>query len=186
MCSSKKGFSANQFCRVLGVDFKTGWSSSPSYHRRKPHAPRRSRTYRIQPAGGRGYGRAEATGRPSSAARSAPARQQARPTHKAPTARNWSSRRRAARAVRSIMPVSVTAATLRPILVAHVDEGKSPSPMTRDSTLRYAPRLSARSRQPQRRGNAPWRGIHQYQARYFSIPQIGITGVPTTTSASNT
>jgi hypothetical protein len=25
MCSSKKGFSANQFCRVLGVDFKTGW-----------------------------------------------------------------------------------------------------------------------------------------------------------------
>src|SRR5882762_88764 len=23
--SSKKGFSANQFCRVLGVDFKTGW-----------------------------------------------------------------------------------------------------------------------------------------------------------------
>jgi transposase-like protein len=24
MCSSKKGFSANQFCRVLGVDFKTG------------------------------------------------------------------------------------------------------------------------------------------------------------------
>jgi len=25
MCSSKKGFSANQFCRTLGVDFKTGW-----------------------------------------------------------------------------------------------------------------------------------------------------------------
>jgi transposase-like protein len=25
ICSSKKGFSANQFCRVLGVDFKTGW-----------------------------------------------------------------------------------------------------------------------------------------------------------------
>jgi transposase-like protein len=25
LCSSKKGFSANQFCRVLGVDFKTGW-----------------------------------------------------------------------------------------------------------------------------------------------------------------
>jgi transposase-like protein len=25
MCSSKKGFSANQFCRILGVDFKTGW-----------------------------------------------------------------------------------------------------------------------------------------------------------------
>jgi transposase-like protein len=25
MCSSKKGFSANQFCRNLGVDFKTGW-----------------------------------------------------------------------------------------------------------------------------------------------------------------
>ena len=25
MCSSKKDFSANQFCRVLGVDFKTGW-----------------------------------------------------------------------------------------------------------------------------------------------------------------
>ena len=25
MCSGKKGFSANQFCRVLGVDFKTGW-----------------------------------------------------------------------------------------------------------------------------------------------------------------
>jgi transposase-like protein len=25
MCSSKKGFSANQFCRVLGVDLKTGW-----------------------------------------------------------------------------------------------------------------------------------------------------------------
>src|SRR6516165_3075922 len=25
MCSSKKGFSANQLCRVLGVDFKTGW-----------------------------------------------------------------------------------------------------------------------------------------------------------------
>jgi transposase-like protein len=25
MCSSKKGFSVNQFCRVLGVDFKTGW-----------------------------------------------------------------------------------------------------------------------------------------------------------------
>lgn len=25
MCSSKKGFSANQFRRVLGVDFKTGW-----------------------------------------------------------------------------------------------------------------------------------------------------------------
>jgi transposase-like protein len=25
MCSSKKGFSANQFGRVLGVDFKTGW-----------------------------------------------------------------------------------------------------------------------------------------------------------------
>src|ERR1051325_629093 len=25
MCSSKKGFSANQFCRVLGVDFETGW-----------------------------------------------------------------------------------------------------------------------------------------------------------------
>src|SRR6266850_2457442 len=25
MCSSKKGFSANQFSRVLGVDFKTGW-----------------------------------------------------------------------------------------------------------------------------------------------------------------
>jgi len=25
MCASKKGFSANQFCRVLGVDFKTGW-----------------------------------------------------------------------------------------------------------------------------------------------------------------
>jgi hypothetical protein len=25
MCSSKKGFSGNQFCRVLGVDFKTGW-----------------------------------------------------------------------------------------------------------------------------------------------------------------
>jgi transposase-like protein len=26
MCSSKKGFSSLQFCRVLGVDFKTGWS----------------------------------------------------------------------------------------------------------------------------------------------------------------
>src|SRR5438270_13460926 len=25
LCSSKKGFSANQFSRVLGVDFKTGW-----------------------------------------------------------------------------------------------------------------------------------------------------------------
>jgi transposase-like protein len=25
MCSSKKGFSANQFCRILGVDLKTGW-----------------------------------------------------------------------------------------------------------------------------------------------------------------
>src|SRR5271166_1873929 len=25
LCSSKKGFSANQFCRVLRVDFKTGW-----------------------------------------------------------------------------------------------------------------------------------------------------------------
>jgi len=25
MCSSKKGFNANQFCRVLRVDFKTGW-----------------------------------------------------------------------------------------------------------------------------------------------------------------
>src|SRR5271156_4141418 len=25
LCSSKKGFSANQFCRILGVDFKTGW-----------------------------------------------------------------------------------------------------------------------------------------------------------------
>ncbi len=25
LCSSKKGFSANQFARVLGVDFKTGW-----------------------------------------------------------------------------------------------------------------------------------------------------------------
>jgi transposase-like protein len=25
LCSSKKGFSANQFCRTLGVDFKTGW-----------------------------------------------------------------------------------------------------------------------------------------------------------------
>jgi transposase-like protein len=25
LCSSKKGFSANQFCRALGVDFKTGW-----------------------------------------------------------------------------------------------------------------------------------------------------------------
>jgi hypothetical protein len=25
LCSGKKGFSANQFCRVLGVDFKTGW-----------------------------------------------------------------------------------------------------------------------------------------------------------------
>jgi transposase-like protein len=25
LCSSKKGFSANQFCRLLGVDFKTGW-----------------------------------------------------------------------------------------------------------------------------------------------------------------
>jgi transposase-like protein len=25
MASSKKGFSANQFCRTLGVDFKTGW-----------------------------------------------------------------------------------------------------------------------------------------------------------------
>lgn len=25
MCSSKKGFSSLQFCRVLGVDFKTGW-----------------------------------------------------------------------------------------------------------------------------------------------------------------
>ena len=25
ICSSKKGFSANQFCRILGVDFKTGW-----------------------------------------------------------------------------------------------------------------------------------------------------------------
>ena len=25
MCGSKKGFSANQFCRVLGVDFKSGW-----------------------------------------------------------------------------------------------------------------------------------------------------------------
>jgi transposase-like protein len=25
ICSSKKGFSANQLCRVLGVDFKTGW-----------------------------------------------------------------------------------------------------------------------------------------------------------------
>ncbi len=25
MCSSKKGFSGNQFCRTLGVDFKTGW-----------------------------------------------------------------------------------------------------------------------------------------------------------------
>src|SRR6266404_3302636 len=25
ICSSKKGFSSNQFCRVLGVDFKTGW-----------------------------------------------------------------------------------------------------------------------------------------------------------------
>src|ERR1700740_2098939 len=25
MCSSKKGFSANQFARILGVDIKTGW-----------------------------------------------------------------------------------------------------------------------------------------------------------------
>src|SRR5260370_7395741 len=25
MCSSKKGFSANQFSRILGVDIKTGW-----------------------------------------------------------------------------------------------------------------------------------------------------------------
>jgi transposase-like protein len=25
MCSSKKGFSANQFSRILGVDLKTGW-----------------------------------------------------------------------------------------------------------------------------------------------------------------
>jgi transposase-like protein len=25
MCSSKKGFSANQFCRMLGLDFKSGW-----------------------------------------------------------------------------------------------------------------------------------------------------------------
>jgi transposase-like protein len=25
MCSSKKGFSANQFARILGVDLKTGW-----------------------------------------------------------------------------------------------------------------------------------------------------------------
>lgn len=25
LCSSKKGFSANQFCRTLGVDFKTSW-----------------------------------------------------------------------------------------------------------------------------------------------------------------
>ena len=25
LCSSKKGFSANQFCRILGVDLKTGW-----------------------------------------------------------------------------------------------------------------------------------------------------------------
>ena len=25
LCSSKNKISANQFCRILGVDFKTGW-----------------------------------------------------------------------------------------------------------------------------------------------------------------
>jgi transposase-like protein len=49
MCSSKKGFSANQFCRVLGVDFKTGWFIG---HRiREAMIPRR---YDSGPLGGAG------------------------------------------------------------------------------------------------------------------------------------